>query len=141
MRFFSSRGDAPTARMASARLCPHGLIADQAEVLEDHADRPAHIGDLFFSDAAHGKAVDHHAAGGGHHLTGHQLDDGGLTGAGGPHQKDEFSVVHGKETPFNARVPLSYTFSASIKRIIATPSLKNVPQHIVAKYDHKYHYI
>ena len=78
------------------QVVPHGLIADQAEVLEDHADRPAHIGDLFFSDAAHGKAVDHHAAGGGHDLAGQELDDGGLTGAGGPHQKDEFSVVHGK---------------------------------------------
>ena len=58
----------------------------------------------------------------------------------GPTRKTNSPSSTVKETPFNARVPLSYTFSASIKRIIAT-LLSVKMQHIVAKYDHKYHYI
>ena len=58
----------------------------------------------------------------------------------GPTRKTNSPSSTVKETPFRAWVPLSYIFSASIKRIIAALLFGKV-QHIVAKPDHKYHYI
>ena len=72
----------------------HRLIGNQAEILEDDADGTAHQGDLPLRDHIHVEAVDHYAAGGGDHLAGQDFDDGGLTGAGGPHQKHEFPVFY-----------------------------------------------
>ena len=58
----------------------------------------------------------------------------------GPTRKANSPSSTVKDTPCRACVPLSYIFSASIKRIIAT-LLSVKMQHIVAKYNHKYHYI
>ena len=46
------------------------------------------------------------AAGGGLQLAGDQLDNGGLTGAGGAHQKDEFAVLNGEGDPPNGLGPV-----------------------------------
>ena len=74
-----------------------GHIGDQAEVLEHDADGAAQIGDLSLADPLQRVAVHMDAALGGAQLTGDQLDDGGLAGAGGAHQEAEFAVfdLHG----------------------------------------------
>ena len=95
-------GDAAADLLGRSAHGPHGqrqvvehrAAGDQAEVLEDHADGAAHQGKLLLLDAAHGKAVDHHAAAGGYDLTGQQLDNGGFPAAGRPHQEHKFSVIY-----------------------------------------------
>ena len=67
-------------------------IGDQAEILKHHAEGTAHEGDLTAADPLQRVAVDMNRTGGGLQLTGDQLHDGGLTGAGGADQKDEFAV-------------------------------------------------
>ena len=58
----------------------------------------------------------------------------------GPTRKANSPSSTVKETPLRACVPFSYTFSASIKRIIAALLFVKM-QHIVVKCGHKYHYI
>ena len=74
-----------------------GHIINEPEVLEHHADGTAQIRDLTAADPLQGIAVHMHRAGCGLQLAGDQLDDRRLTGAGGAHQKDEFTVfdLHG----------------------------------------------
>ena len=79
---------------SQAQIIVYGFVADQAEILKDHADGPAHQGDLPLGDVAHGEAVDHHPAPGGHQLAGQELDDGGLAAAGGAHQEHELPVLY-----------------------------------------------
>ena len=79
---------------SQTQIIVHSFVADQAEILKDHADGPAHQGDLPLGDVAHGEAVDHHPAPGGHQLAGQELDDGGLAAAGGAHQEHELPVLY-----------------------------------------------
>ena len=79
---------------SQTQIIVYGFVADQAEILKDHADGPAHQGDLPLGDVAHGEAVDHHPAPGGHQLAGQELDDGGLAAAGGAHQEHELPVLY-----------------------------------------------
>ena len=67
---------------------------DQPEILKNHSQSAAHQGDLPLGDVAHGEAVDHHPAPGGHQLAGQELDDGGLAAAGGAHQEHELPVLY-----------------------------------------------
>ena len=91
---FDLPGGGPHRPHGQAQIVVHGFVADQAEILEDHPHGAAHQGNLTPGDVAHGEAVDHHPAPGGHQLAGQQLDDGGLSAAGGAHQEHEFSVLN-----------------------------------------------
>ena len=66
--------------------------------------------DLPVGDAAHGKAVDHDPPRRGDDLAGQELDDGGLTGAGGPHQKYKFPVLNGKGDALKGLRPVFVCF-------------------------------
>ena len=68
-------------------------VAD-ASTMENHADRPAQIGNLPLADSLQGVAVHMDGAGGGLQLAGDELDDGGLTGTGRADQKAELTVLN-----------------------------------------------
>ena len=73
-----------------------GFFLNQAEILENDPQGPPHQGDLLFRDVAHGKTIDHNAPGTGLHLAGQKLDNRGLAGAGGTHQKHKLPVLNGQ---------------------------------------------
>ena len=69
------------------------LVADQAEILKDDAERPAQIRHGAAAELFDGEAVDKRAAGGRAQFGGQNFDDGGLAGAGRADQKDKFAIV------------------------------------------------
>ena len=71
-----------------------GLVANQAEILKDDAERPAQVRHGAAAELFDGKAVDKRAAGGRAKLGGQDLDDGGFAGAGRADQEDKFAVVN-----------------------------------------------
>ena len=70
-----------------------GLVADEAEILEDDAERAAQIRHGAAAELFNGKAVDERAAGGRAELGREDLDDGGFAGAGRADQEDKFPIV------------------------------------------------
>ena len=84
----------------------HRLLLNQSEVLEDHPQGPPHQGDLLIRNIADGEPVDHDPPGAGLHLAGQELDNGGLSGAGGPHQKDEFPILNGQADALDRPGPI-----------------------------------
>ena len=66
--------------------------------------------DLPVGDAAHGEAVDHDPSRRGDDLAGQELDDGGLAGAGGSHQKHKFPVLNGKGDALKGLRPVFVCF-------------------------------
>ena len=101
-------GDAPAQLPVGGPDGPHGegqifiyrLFLNQTEVLKDDAQGAAHERDLPGGDGVQIKAVYHHPALGGGDLRGNQLNQRGLPGAGGSHQKDELPVVDAYINPF-----------------------------------------
>ena len=71
-----------------------GHLVDQAVVLKHHADSAAQIGNLPLANPLQRVAVHVDGAGGGLQLAGNQLDDGGLTGAGGADEEAELAVLN-----------------------------------------------
>ena len=70
------------------------LVLNEAEVLENNAERAAHIGDGRALDGLELIAVNQHRAGRRFELRRQQLDDGRLAGAGRTDQKHELAVIN-----------------------------------------------
>ena len=73
-----------------------GLIFDQAEILKNHADGAAQVGDVPLTDAPDIIVAHLDLAGGGAELGGKHFDDGGFAAAGGADDKNELSVLNGQ---------------------------------------------
>ena len=129
-------GDAPAQLPGGGADGPHGkgqvlihrLFLNEPEVLENDAQRPPHVGHLSRTDVVHVVAVHHQPPLCGGDLPGDQLDDGGLPGAGWPHQKDELPVVDPHGDPFQRLGPVVVFFiyidepyHVSLRQTAATP--------------------
>ena len=93
-------GGSPHHPHDEGQVLLHRLFLDEAEVLKDDPQSPAHVGDLPGVDVVEIVAVDHEAAAGAGHLAGDELQDGGFARTGGTHQKDEFPVLDLHGDPF-----------------------------------------
>ena len=119
------------------QIVVHGLLLDQAEVLENNAQSAPHQRHLPVCNIADGKAIDHNAACGGDHLTGQKLDDTGFAGAGGAHQEDKFAVFNGQgdspDSPCSVVVFHLYVFQTDHTDTSCVCSIGYTP-HCAAKF-------
>ena len=111
-------GDAPLQIPAGGPNGPHGkgqifvhsFLIDQAEILKDDPQSPAHQGHLAGADIIQTVPVDHQLPLGQGDLAGDQLDHGGLSGPGGAHQKDKLSIINAEIDPLQGLGPVVVLF-------------------------------
>ena len=83
----------PDNAHGKGHIVVHGHVLNQAVVLENHAKRTAHPGELSALDLDHVKIIDNNLTGGGTHFAGDQFHQGRLPRAGRSDKKDKFPFV------------------------------------------------
>ena len=89
----------PDGPHGEGQIFVHSFLVNQAEILKDDPQRPAHQGHLAGADIVQTVPVDHQLSLGQGDLAGDQLDDGGLSRPGWTHQKDKFPVIDTQINP------------------------------------------